>query len=197
MKNLSGGGIRATTSGSTLETRVRESVYSEVKRRGFRQVNIPTKYNFPKKMNNCKFFENSENQILILRGKDLHKFAANLEKKYYQEKFQKLLLPDLVLINLKLRLIVVLEIKNQESAGSVDEKLQTQHFKQYYYEHLSKDLDFDLKIFWFLGGRYFTLNASKYEAIFEYMKNCGANIEIFRSNPNQASKALVDSLFIG
>ena len=198
MSNKNSGGRSATISGATMESKVRSAISLEIRNLGFKNADAPQGIASPRKLRNGMFFKDAKNrQIMLLKGKDLHKFAENLGVISYQVKFQKKLYPDLALINLSRKTLTILEVKNQNGAGSVDEKLQTNHFKQYYYQHLCKELGFELQIYWFLAGSHISKNSSKYAAILEYMAETGAITEVFESNPRVAAKKLVEFILKG
>jgi hypothetical protein len=193
MSSNRSGGNRATASGAKMESKVMNAVVLELKRQGFKVASTPTKISIPSKLKSALFFEDPNNcQILLLKGKDLHKFAGNIGAGTYQAKFQKELHPDLALVNLSRNTLTILEVKNQNGAGSVDEKLQTNHFKQYYYQHIAAELGLELQLYWFLAGLHISKHSSKYEAILEYMTRTGAITEVFVSNPQVAAKRLVE-----
>ena len=83
----------------------------------------------------------------------------------------KNLKPDEALINYVSKHIYIIEKKYQNSEGSVDEKLQTCHFKLQQYTKLIKDTEFDLSYFYLLDTFY---KHPKYTDVFTYIRenNC-------------------------
>lgn len=195
MSSKNSGGVKANTSGTRMEVKTRSLIEEEFRRLGFYKNELPVHLAVPKKFNSASFFVSPNKlEILVLRGKDFHKY---LELNSISEQFEtrtKKLFPDLMLINFKQKKFIVLEIKNQNGAGSVDEKLQTTHYKQFYYSHFAKLLDFDFKLYWFLGGKYINSNKERYSLIFSYMQNLNAEVFIFDSDPKASVKKLIKNL---
>ena len=185
----------ANKAGKAMEKIVGEALIEDIVNQGFLEVAIPIKLNAKKKYGSAAYFENqSQDCIFVLKGRDLHKFAAAYNGFSLEEKFQKELHPDFALVNLDKKRLFILEIKNQNRAGSVDEKLQTTHFKRFYYEHIAEGLALELDFFWLLGGSYISANVSKYEAVIQYMSEQGSKVKIFNKNPRPAITELLNQL---
>ena len=195
MSSRNSGGVKATSSGEKMEVRTRSLIENELERLGFGRKQLPVQFSTPVKFSSATYYESAEKlEILVLRGKDFHKylrlngFIENIDNR------TKKLFPDLILLNLRMHKFIVLEIKNQNGAGSVDEKLQTTHYKQFYYSQFAKKLNFDFKLYWFLGGKYINSNQDRYASIFAYMQSLDAEIFVFDSDPKASVEALVRNL---
>ena len=185
----------ANKAGKAMEKIVGEALIDNIVSRGFFEVAMPLKFKAKKKYGSSACFENHAHDcILVLKGKDLHKFADAYSDFSLAEKFQKGLYPDFALVSLDRKRLFIIEVKNQNRAGSVDEKLQTTHFKRFYYEHIAKGLALELDFYWLLGGSYISANASKYEAIIQYMSEQGSKVEIFNKDPRAAIAELLSQL---
>jgi hypothetical protein len=195
MSSKNSGGVKATTSGEKMEARTRSLIEEEFARLGFGKKQLPDEFSSPVKFSSAAYYESAEKlEILVLRGKDFHKYLRlNGFTQGIDDKTKKLF-PDLILINLQMHRFIVLEIKNQNGAGSVDEKLQTTHYKQFYYSQFAKKLNFDFKLYWFLGGKYINSNKERYASIFEYMQSLDAEIFVFDGDPRTSVEALVHNL---
>jgi hypothetical protein len=95
---------------------------------------------------------------LIFKKHALYKF---LEDKHidWTSRLQKKLLPDNVFYNFLNQTIYIVEVKHQQTAGSVDEKLQTCDFKRKQYVKLLDGLNIDVEYIyvfnnWFLKDEY-------------------------------------------
>tara|TARA_Y100000768_G_C23809632_1_gene601137 strand:+ start:79 stop:642 length:564 start_codon:yes stop_codon:yes gene_type:complete len=75
--------------------------------------------------------------------------------------------PDEALINYVSNHVYIIEKKYQGSQGSVDEKLQTCHFKFQQYNKLIKETKFELSYFYLLDTFY---NDKKYTDVFTYIR---------------------------
>lgn len=185
----------ANKAGKAMEKIVGEALIKDLVSQGFFEVAIPVKFKAKKKYGSATCFQNqSQDCIFVLKGKDLHKFAAAYNGFTLAEKFQKELHPDFALINLNKKRLLVLEIKNQNRAGSVDEKLQTTHFKRFYYEHIAQGLALELEFYWLLGGSYISANKSKYEAVIQYMIKQGSKVRVFNKDPKTAITDVLSQL---
>ncbi|HOZ35491.1 MAG TPA: hypothetical protein PLK55_00710 [archaeon] len=89
----------------------------------------------------------------------------------YLNYISKKLLPDDAIFVLKERTLFIIEIKFQEVAGSVDEKLQTCDFKNKQYNKLFKPLNIKVKYTYLLNDWFKKL---EYKDVLDYIKsvNC-------------------------
>ena len=95
---------------------------------------------------------------LIFKKHALYKFLAD-KNINWKERLQKKLLPDNVFYNFLNQTIYIIEVKHQQTPGSVDEKLQTCDFKRKQYVKLLDDLNIDVEYIyvfndWFLKDEY-------------------------------------------
>lgn len=103
-----------------------------------------------------------------------HKIYKNLlEPKgiNYLDYISKKLLPDDAIFILKENTLFIIEIKFQEVAGSVDEKLQTCDFKNKQYNKLFKSLNIKVKYCYVLNDWF---KKPEYKDVLDYIKsvNC-------------------------
>lgn len=101
-----------------------------------------------------------------LRKSRLYKF---LEDKgvNHKEILSKKLLPDDAILVLNTNTFYVIEIKFQQVAGSVDEKLQTCHFKKRQYEKLLSSLGVQVEYIYILSDWF---QAPAYKDVLAYIK---------------------------
>ncbi len=107
-----------------------------------------------------------EKVALNLRKNRLYKF---LEEKgvNHKEILSKKLLPDDAIFVLATNSFYVIEIKFQNVAGSVDEKLQTCHFKKRQYEKLLNSLGVKVEYIYILSEWF---QAPAYKDVLAYIK---------------------------
>ena len=82
--------------------------------------------------------------------------------------------------------LYIIEKKYQETEGSVDEKLQTFHFKIWFYEKVTKNLNIEIDFAYLLSDWFFEKKYSKgwregtlkYQEILDYLDL--NNINVFR-----------------
>lgn len=112
-----------------------------------------------------------EQVAISLRKNALYKF---LTEKGVDHKniLSKKLLPDDAIFVPKTNTFYVIEIKFQNVAGSVDEKLQTCHFKKRQYEKLLRPLGVKVEYIYILSDWF---QAPAYRDVLEYIKEVGCD----------------------
>ena len=110
---------------------------------------------------------------LNLRKSALYKFL-NSKGVDYKSILSKKLLPDDAIFVLNTKTFYVIEIKFQNVAGSVDEKLQTCHFKKRQYEKLLSSLGVTVEYIYILSDWF---QAPAYKDVLAYIKEVGCDYE--------------------
>jgi hypothetical protein len=89
----------------------------------------------------------------------------------YQEILSKKLLPDEAIYVIKENTIFIIEIKFQNGAGSVDEKLQTCDFKKKQYQKIFSQLNYEVEYIYILNDWF---KKPEYKDVLDYilMINC-------------------------
>ncbi|MDP8212104.1 MAG: hypothetical protein P9X22_02280 [Candidatus Zapsychrus exili] len=82
----------------------------------------------------------------------------------------KKLLPDEAILIIKDKTLFIIEIKFQEVAGSVDEKLQTCDFKNKQYKKLLSSLNISVKYVYVLNDWF---KKKEYKDVLDYVKSVG------------------------
>jgi len=102
-----------------------------------------------------------------------HKLYKNLleaHKINYKKVISKKLLPDDAILIIKDKTLFIIEIKFQEVAGSVDEKLQTCDFKNKQYKKLLTPLKINVKYVYVLNDWF---AKPEYKDVLAYIKSVG------------------------
>ena len=156
--NTAGGGANTNANGKVYE----------------RKVNLTGR-----NTNDLKFTEEKE---IVNRGKVVGHYGSQGEfKSILKEKFNIDLLdiisselkPDEFVFQENSKELIVLENKYQTVEGSVDEKLQTCHFKKYQYEKVAKQLGYtSVKLIYLLNDWF---SKEKYTDVLNYMKAIGCD----------------------
>jgi len=179
-RNVSGGGAKTNTNGLFFE-----EVHSLEKaidaREEFTLINInPSKG----KIWSSEVYNTTDGNLLgIVTQK--HGFYTDIVEPQgvnWEEILSSKLLPDNVFINYAKQTIYLVEMKYQESGGSVDEKMQTGPFKLHQYQRLTSHFrdKYDVQLIYFLN-EYFL--ASKYDDVKEYLKS--QDIKVITDNGSQ------------
>ncbi|MBW3015830.1 hypothetical protein KY330_05375 [Candidatus Woesearchaeota archaeon] len=87
----------------------------------------------------------------LFKKHDLYKRFLSPKKISYLDFISKKMLPDDSILVIEQRTLFIIEVKFQEVAGSVDEKLQTCDFKRKQYEKLLKPLKIKVKYVYILN----------------------------------------------
>ena len=87
----------------------------------------------------------------LFKKHDLYKMFLEPKKIDYKKIISKKLLPDEAMYILSNNTLFIIEMKFQEVAGSVDEKLQTCDFKKKQYEKLLKGTDINVEYVYILS----------------------------------------------
>lgn len=119
------------------------------------------------------------NDVVYFKGKKVAEFYPK-NKLYknllqprsidYSKIISKRLLPDETILILKDKILFIIEIKFQEVAGSVDEKLQTCDFKNKQYKKLLAPLDISVKYVYVLSDWF---KKPAYKDVLNYVESVG------------------------
>lgn len=163
--------IKDGIGGGNTQTGLKFEEDTDLKRELEKEKNI--KIIEEKKGKTIKYYkvdlENSTVGFLLAK----HKLYYFLEEKEidWELIISKKLLPDEAYYSVKRKELIIIEKKYQEVAGSVDEKLQTCHFKKRQYERLCKPLNAKVQYVYVLSDWF---KKPEYKDVLEYIKevNC-------------------------
>jgi len=120
---------------------------------------------------NTLFFKNKP-VAHIFKKYELYTKFLDERKVDWKSIITKKLLPDDVIYVLANNTLFVVELKFQEVAGSVDEKLQTCHFKLRQYRKLLNGTDVKVEYLYVLNGWF---KKPEYVDVLEYIKEVGCH----------------------
>ena len=134
--------------------------------------------------NDLVYFQQKEVGLIVSQNK-LYKWLDEVNPNW-KNLTNKTLNPDEALINKTNNTLYIIEKKYQETEGSVDEKLQTFHFKIWFYEKVTKNLNINIDFAYLLSDWFFEEKYSqgwrkgtlKYQEILDYLDL--NNINVFR-----------------
>ena len=115
------------------------------------------------------YFNGKEVARLFQKYK-LYKNLLSPKKVKYDEIISKKLLPDESIFVIDKKTLFIVEMKFQEVAGSVDEKLQTCDFKNKQYHKLLKELNIDVKYIYVLNDWF---KKPEYKDVLDYVESVG------------------------
>lgn len=115
-------------------------------------------------------YESGNHIGTIFQKHDLYKFFFKKYEIDWKNFVSKKLLPDEAYFCLKTNTLVIIEKKYQQVEGSVDEKLQTCHFKKRQYEKLCKHINDVSKVeYVYLFNDWFKKDS--YKDVLEYIED--------------------------
>ena len=112
---------------------------------------------------------------MVLRQSEIYKKFLVPNGVNWREVISGELRPDNAFINYKNKTAYIIEVKYQERAGSVDEKLQTCYFKKRQYTKLFSKVGYTVEYIYVCNEWY---KKHKYEDVHEYIKDCGCQLFI-------------------
>jgi hypothetical protein len=170
MKKGGVGGANTAKSGSDFEDVLYAELARDLELNGFKEVDIlrgPT---------SAKYVRYSHSQ----RGELEVFFKASVHKLFFEPRgikssnfFSARLEPDTAIYSSKTKTLTIIEKKQQNTTGSVAEKLQTCDYKMHYYTTLCNEIDVKVDLIWQLGP-YFEKQQSGLRSVFEYMNSKGS-----------------------
>lgn len=165
-----------------------------MKKGGIGGGNTRTGLNFEREKDMITLLSNTpgysiKGHIILFEGKEVaysygkHSLYRFLESKGvdYASILSKKLLPDEAIYVIVNNTIFILEIKFQEVAGSVDEKLQTCDFKKKQYQRLFAPLNYEVEYVYILSDWF---NRPEYKDVLTYINSVGCQY-YFRYLPLQ------------
>ena len=159
MKKGGVGGALTAKSGSDFEDVLFAKLAEDLIANGFKEIDIQRNGN---SIRCIKYFKASVHKLFFEpRGV----FSAD----FYSARLE----PDTAIFSEKTKTLTIIEKKQQNTTGSVAEKLQTCDFKMLYYTTLAKPLGIKVDLVWQLGP-YFEKQQKGLRSVFEYMKIKGS-----------------------
>jgi hypothetical protein len=124
---------------------------------------------FEDKVSLKEIFENMDG-VIFLQKHEFNKFMKKNFNRDANEILSKILLPDMAVISEKT--IHIIEVKFQQTNGSVDEKLQTCLFKKEQYEKLAESTGKEVKYTYILNDWF---KNKKYKDTLDFIINHGCH----------------------
>ena len=123
-------------------------------------------------INGNDVYFNDKKVAEIYRKNEVYKKLLEPKGIDYKGLITKRLLPDDSILVLSKNTLFIIEIKFQEGAGSVDEKLQTCDFKKKQYQKLMKPLGIAVEYVYVLNDWF---RKDEYKDVMEYIKSVGCH----------------------
>ena len=136
-------------------------------------------YSIVEKDDNTEIYYNGKFLGLSIKKGQIYKYLEK-EKVDWKNIISKKLLPDEAILNIDYKTLYIIEIKHQETEGSVDEKLQTCDFKRKQFQKLMSPLEIKVEYIYILNDWF---RKDRYKDVKEYIKQVGCKFYFNSINP--------------
>jgi hypothetical protein len=170
MKKGGVGGALTAKAGSDFEDALFNELAGDLKSNGYSQVDIlrgPTSAKY------VRYAHKNRGEIEIFFKASVHKIFFEPRGVKSSDFFSARLEPDTAIFSPKTRTLTIIEKKQQNTTGSVAEKLQTCDYKMLYYTTLCGQINVKVDLIWQLGP-YFEKQQGNLRSVFDYMKSKGS-----------------------
>lgn len=164
------GGALTAKAGSDFEDILFAKLANDFISHGFSEIEIVRNGN---SLRSIKYNHSRIGQVEIYFKAAIHKLFFEPMGIKSSDYFSARLEPDTAIYSQRTRTLTIIEKKQQNTTGSVAEKLQTCDYKMRYYTTLSAPLDIEIDLIWQLGP-YFEKQQKSLASVFEYMKSKGS-----------------------
>jgi len=167
------GGAKTQKAGARFEESTAEELIKEILRSGYQIVEEHRPKGNTKTLHGLSLTNGSGYPLEIYYQDGLYKLFFEPRGINWKDKFSSRLKPDTAIYSTAHRVLTIVEKKQQETEGSVAEKLQTCDYKLNYYTTLTRDLNIKVQLFWLLGS-YFENKQESLRSVFDYMEQKGS-----------------------
>lgn len=183
MKKGGIGGAKTQRAGEKFEQSTAEDLIKDIIKLGYEVVTEHRPKNNSKTLHGLTLVNSTDETLEIFYQDGLYKLFYEPRGVDWKKHFSSRLKPDTAIYSPKNRVLTIVEKKQQETEGSVAEKLQTCDYKLQYYRTLTNPLDIRVELFWLLGS-YFENKQEALRSVFEYMEKKGSRY-FFKRIPAQ------------
>lgn len=181
MKKGGVGGAKTQKAGEKFEKSTAEDLIQDIIKIGYELVAEHRPKGNEKTLHGLTLINEAQESIEIYYQDGLYKLFYEPRGIDWKEHFSSRLKPDTAIYSPKRQVLTIIEKKQQETEGSVAEKLQTCDYKLQYYRTLTSSLNVRVELFWLLG-RYFENKQEALRSVFQYMETKGSRY-FFRRIP--------------
>jgi len=163
------GGAVASKSGSDFELKTQDELLKDLISLGYKVTSAEKTGKDKNKYRYINLIDKKNNIIDIYYQGSLTKYFFGQQGVEVKDIFSHSLNPDTAIYSHKTKVLTIIEKKQQNTEGSVAEKLQTCDYKMHYYTTLCKPLKVKVELVWQLGD-YFKRKEKNLKSVFEYME---------------------------
>ncbi len=170
MKKGGVGGAATSKSGSDFEDALFAKLAEDLIANRFQEIDIQKNGNT---IRYVRYKHSEKGNLDIYFKASVHKLFFEPRGVFSADFFSARLEPDTAIFSENTKTLTIIEKKQQNTSGSVAEKLQTCDFKMLYYTTLAKPLGIKVDLVWQLGP-YFEKQQKGLRSVFEYMNSKGS-----------------------
>lgn len=170
MKKGGVGGALTAKAGSDFEDALFIELASDLRSNGYIQVEILRGITSAKYV---RYEHTNGGELEVFFKASVHKLFFEPRGVKSADFFSARLEPDTAIFSPKTKTLTIIEKKQQNSTGSVAEKLQTCDYKMLYYKTLCNQINVKVDLIWQLGP-YFEKQQVNLRSVFEYMNSKGS-----------------------
>jgi hypothetical protein len=170
MKKGGVGGAVTAKSGSDFEDALFAELATDLQTNGYSQVDI---LRGPTSVKYVRYSHSDRGDVEIFFKASIHKIFFEPRGVRTADFFSARLEPDTAIYSPRKKTLTIIEKKQQNTTGSVAEKLQTCDYKMLYYTTLCNEIGIKVDLIWQLGP-YFEKQQVGLRSVFEYMKSKGS-----------------------
>lgn len=173
MKRGGVGGAKTQRAGARFEKSTAEDLILDIVKLGYDIVAEHRPRGNERTIHGHTLVNSFQDTVEIYYQDGLYKLFYEPRDIDWKEHFSSRLKPDTAIYSAKSNVLTIVEKKQQETEGSVAEKLQTCDYKLRYYQTLTNPLGINVELFWLLGS-YFENKQESLRSVFEYMESKGS-----------------------
>lgn len=170
MKKGGVGGAVTAKSGSDFEDALFIELARDLENNGYQQIDILRGTTTAKYV---RYSHSSHGELEIFFKASVHKLFFEPRGVNTADYFSARLEPDTAIYSARTKTLTIIEKKQQNTTGSVAEKLQTCDYKMLYYTTLCNKIGVKVDLVWQLGP-YFEQQQVNLRSVFDYMKSKGS-----------------------
>jgi hypothetical protein len=173
MKRGGVGGAKTQKEGAYFEESTAQSLIEDFLLRGYRVINETRANNGKGTLHGQTLKDNKGKTLELFYQDGIYKLFFEPNGIKWQDKHSQRLKPDTAIFSPEKKVLTIVEKKQQNTEGSVAEKLQTCDYKIQYYRSLAEPLNISVELVWLLGP-YFENKKDSLRSVFEYMESKGS-----------------------
>ena len=173
MKKGGIGGAKTQKAGADFEASTAEDLIQKLVKQGYKITDEHRLSGSKSTLHGVSLISPKKNSLEIYYQDGIYKLFFEPRGVNWREHFSARLKPDSAIYSEATKTLTIIEKKQQETSGSVAEKLQTCDYKMLYYSKLVAGMGIKVELVWQLG-QYFVDQEANLKSIFEYMVSKGS-----------------------